>query len=398
MKILLIAPMVPQAEGAGAIPELLHAQLIGLRERHEVALLGTFGDLNGQAEAAAELCRSGVDAHFVDRRRPSSALRRWRVRAELAASWAVRPRPWRAVSTAAGMQPALDRLARTRSFDLIAVEETTVSTLRLPVGVPAVLTEHEAVKAPVGGLREIDRKRWDRLQRTAGERFDLIQVYSEADAAAIRGRLPRLTPRLRVNPFGLVLPPPGDRAREAAETVLFVGTFTHPPNRDAALWLGHEIMPAIRARRPGAKLRIVGTVPPAEVRALAGPGVEVVADAPSVRPHMEEATIVLAPVRSGGGMRMKVLQAMAAAKGVVTTSRGAEGFSYLDPAPPLEIANSGEEIAAATAALLEDAPRRQELGRRAREFVERWHTPTAWSARLEAIYEEAVEASSRTRR
>lgn len=409
MKILLIVPMVPQAEGAGAIPELLDAQLLGLRERHEVTLVGTYGDLPGQAEAAEELRRSGIDAHFADRRRSASAARRWRVRLELAASWAASRRPWRAVSSAAGVQPLVDRLAAGRDFDVVAVEESTMSTLRLPAGVPSVLTEHEAFKAPVeswrsGGLPQrpqrlfgaVDRRRWDRFQERAWQRFDLVQVFSEGDAAEVRRRSPGTAARLRVNPFGLVLPPAADPAREVDGTLLFVGTFTHAPNRDAALWLAREIMPAIRSRRPAAHLRIVGKAPPPEVLALDGiDGVELIADAPSVRPHLEAASVVLAPVRSGGGMRMKVLQAMAAGKPVVTTRRGAEGFDVLEPEPPLAIAESGEEIAAAAAALLGDDEMRKGLGRRARESAERWHTPRTWATRLEALYGEAGQRPNR---
>jgi glycosyltransferase involved in cell wall biosynthesis len=110
---------------------------------------------------------------------------------------------------------------------------------------------------------------------------------------------------------------------------------------------------------------------------------------------MEAASVVLAPVRDGGGMRMKVLQALAAGKPVVTTGRGAEGFDVLDPAPPLCIAESGEEIAAVAAGLLEDPAERRDLGGRAREFAERWHTPGVWAARLERVYEEAREAARR---
>jgi glycosyltransferase involved in cell wall biosynthesis len=300
------------------------------------------------------------------------------------------------------VQPVLDRLARTRSFDVVAVEESTMSTLRLPAGVPAVLTEHEAFKAPVeswraGGLatrprralRALDQRRWERFQRAAWERFDLVQVFSESDAAAIRERAPALTPRLRVDPFGVVLPEPADPAREVTGTLLFVGTFAHAPNRDAALWLGREIMPAIAARHPQARLRIVGVAPPREIMALAGGKVEVIADAPSVRPHMEAASVILAPVRGGGGMRMKVLQAMAAGKAVVTTRLGAEGFTALDPSPPLVLAEGGEELAAAVVELLDDERRREELGRQARAFAERHHSPASWAARLETVYDEA---------
>ena len=247
---------------------------------------------------------------------------------------------------------------------------------------------------PGWAFREIDWRRWTGFQRRAWRGFDRIQVFSGRDAEAIASLVPEVADRVRVNPFGLVLPPPADPALEVPGTVLFVGNFAHPPNRDAAIWLAGEIMPRVRARCPEATLRIVGTAPPPEVRELVGPGVELFADAPSVRPHIEAAAVVLAPVRTGGGMRMKVLQAIGAGKAVVTTARGTEGYTDFGEEPPLVVADGGEEIAAATAALLADDGRRLALGERARSFAERHHSPAAWAERLTAVYEEARAARS----
>lgn len=402
MRILLVTSMVPDAEGIGAIPKLFEAQLRGLRERHEVTLVSTFGEDPGQAEAAERLLRSGLDAHIVDRRRSSSAARRARVRAELATTWVRRRWPWRVVCGAGGLQPLIDRLAARGSFDVIAVEDNPVAVLRFPAGVPTVLTEHEAVRAPASewrsarlserplrALRAFDWRRWDAFLPAVWRRFDLVQVYCEGDAEAVRRRAPELASRVRVNPYGMVLPPALDPAREQPGTILFSGTFAHLPNRDAARWLASEIMPAVRARYPGAQLRLVGSAPPREVLELAGPGIEVVADAPSMEPHLEAAAVVLAPVRSGGGMRMKVLEALARQKAVVTTSLGAEGFTGFEAEPPFLVADDSNAIAAATAELLGDEERRHELARRARGFAERHHSPEAWATRLEAVYEEA---------
>ena len=403
MKILLLTPMVPQAGGEGAIPILLHAQLVGLAERHEVTLVTAAGDERGEVAAAQALADSGVDAHVADRRQPPPGGERWRRRWRLASSWARGRWPWRTVWFAdPGMQTLIDRLTSKRRFDVVAVEDSSMSVLRLPAGVATVFTEHE-VRRPRGiewrpgpppawpgwAFRELDWRRWERFQRNAWGSFDLIQAFGERDAAAIAQLAPELSDRIRVNPFGLVLPPPTDPTREVPGTALFVGNFRHAPNRDAAIWLANEIMPAVRARFPAATLRLVGTAPPREVLDLAGPGVEVFADAPSIAPHLEDASVVLAPLRTGGGMRMKVLEAMAAAKPVVTSPRGTEGFTALEPDPPLIVAERGEEIAAATARLLEDSDTRRELSRRGREFAERHHTPNAWATRLERIYEEA---------
>jgi glycosyltransferase involved in cell wall biosynthesis len=122
---------------------------------------------------------------------------------------------------------------------------------------------------------------------------------------------------------------------------------------------------------------------------LAGEGVEVIGDAASVQPHVEQAAVVLAPVRTGGGMRMKVLQAIAAGKAVVTTSRGVEGFNCFEEEPPVMVADGAIAIATATSVLLEDDSRRRELGARARAFAERHHSPRSWAERLTSIYEEA---------
>ena len=394
--------MPPQADGAGAIPVLLHAELAGLRRRHEVTLVTAVGDEPGEVEAVDRL-RGEVDLHVADRRRPPPGLRRRRRQVRLAASWARGRRPWRTVWFAApAIQGIIDRLARDRVFDVVAVEDSAMSVFRYPTGVATVFTHHETLRPrpmdwragppprwPAWALGELDGRRWPRFQREAWRRFDRVQVFSAADAGTLAQMAPDVAPRVRVNPFGIDLPPRADTSRQVPGTMLFVGNFAHPPNRDAARWLAREILPVIAAHLPEARLRIVGTAPPPEVRELAGPRVEVLADAPAILPYLEQAAVVMAPVRTGAGMRMKVLQAMAAGTAVVTTTRGTEGFTGFGEPPPLEVADDAPGIAAAAAALLGDEGRRHLLGARARAFAERHHSPDAWAARLTAIYEEA---------
>jgi glycosyltransferase involved in cell wall biosynthesis len=406
MKVLLVVPMVPRLEGGGAIPVLLQAEVIGLSRAHELTLVTAVGDEAGEEEGLAALREADLDLHVADRRRPPPGGRRRRRQLRMAARWARGGWPWRTVWYAdPGIQRILDRLAAERSFDVVAVEDSAMSVFRYPPGVAKVFTHHEVLQPrpvdwrpgpprgwPGWAFRELDWRRWREFQPSAWRSFDRVQVFSRRDADAVAALAPDLTPRVRVNPFGMVLPPRVDPAREVAGTILFVGNFAHPPNRDAATWLAREILPAVVERCPEAKLRIVGTAPTAEVRALAGPRVELVPDAPSVQPHLEAAAVVMAPVRTGGGMRMKVLEAMAAGKAVVTTPRGTEGYTGFDEEPPLAVAESEAEIAALTAALLGDEGRRRQLGERAREFAECHHSPEAWAERLTAVYEEARAA------
>jgi glycosyltransferase involved in cell wall biosynthesis len=405
MRVLLVVPVPPAADGAGANPLLLHAELLGLKERHEVTLVTAIGDEPGEEEAVERLTGE-VEVHAADRRRPPPGMARHRRQLRMASAWARGRWPWRTVWYAApGIQGILDRLAAERDFDVVAIEDSAMSVFRYPAGVPTVFTHHEVLRPrpvkwaagptsnwPGWAFGELDWRRWARFQPEAWRRFDRVQVFSQRDAEQVAELAPDVAPRVRVDPFGLVLPPRADPAREVPGTILFVGAFHHPPNRDAAIWLAREILPAVQARHPGARLRIVGSGPTPEVRALAGPSVEVVADAPSVLPHLEEAAVVMAPVRTGGGMRMKVLQAMAAGKAVVTTPRGTEGYTGFGVQPPLAVGKGEAEIAAATAALLEDDERRRQLGERAREFAERHHSPEAWAERQTAVFAEAIAA------
>jgi len=405
MRVLLVVPVPPAADGAGAIPVLLHAELLGLAERHEVTLVTAVGDEPGEAEAARRL-EAEVEVHVADRRRPPPGMERRRRQLRMASAWARGRWPWRTVWYAApGVQRIVDRIGAERSFDVVAVEDSAMSVYRYPPGLPSVFTHHEVLRPrpvdwrpgaprqwPGWAFGELDWRRWTRFQPEAWRRFDRVQVFSQRDAEQVAALAPDVADRVRVDPFGLVLPPRADPAREVPGTILFVGAFHHPPNRDAATWLAREILPAVLKRQPGARLRIVGSGPTPEVRALAGPNVELVADAPSVLPHLEEAAVVMAPVRTGGGMRMKVLQAMAAGKAVVTTPRGTEGYAGFGEEPPLAVGESEAEIAAATADLLGDDARRLRLGERAREFAERHHSPSAWAERQTAVYEEAIAA------
>lgn len=406
MRILIVAPMAPLADGPGAIPVLLNAQLEALTGRHEVTLVAGVGDEPWERAAAAAI-REGVGVHLVDRRSPTETGARTRRRVSLASRWVSGRRPWRSLWFAPpAVQSALDHLASRRTFDLVVVEDAAMASLRLPPQTPRLLTEHEVGRAafttapldsvralPSSLLSHVDWRRWEPYQARAWRRFDRVQVFTEHDARAVRARAPELDGRIRVNPFGLVLPRPVDPAEEDPGVVLFTGNFTHPPNRDAAQWLAAEIMPRVRGQHPQARLLLVGTAPPQEISSLAiDDQVSVVADAPDLDAYLARAAVCVAPVRLGGGMRMKVLYALASGKAVVSTSLGAEGYIREGEEAPMLIADDAEGIAAGVARLLTDATVRHELRRRAIEFAHRFHSPEAWGRRLDAVYEEALAA------
>lgn len=398
MKILMITPLVPHPQGMSAGAIVMHGQLAVCAADHAVTLATFAGPDLADRAAIDHLRRCGIDVHVVWRTEPTG-MTRWRRRRRLANQWLHGRHPLRALEFwEPGMQRLLDRLLTEARFDLLQVEDNAMANYSFQPGIPAVLTDHEVrtfggqdhqvSSRPQRALREAERRRWRRYQLAVWRRFDRIQVFTPHDAAAIRAMAPVLSGRVRVNPFGVDLPAEIDHSHEQRETLVFIGGFAHPPNVDAALWLACEIMPLLRAQRQGVRLTIVGDHPPRAVRALAGEDIVVTGRVHAVEPFLQGAAVVLAPLRAGGGMRLKVLQAMAHGKAVVTTPLGAEGLAVGPCLPPLAIGRDAAEIADATAALLADDTARRSLGHSAHAFVADHHSWHSYRRRLEAIYAE----------
>jgi polysaccharide biosynthesis protein PslH len=401
--------MVPRSEAPWAIPLVLDARVAGVRSLgHELTLITIARSDPADREAVAELSASGVDVHPVYHRQGGRAYH-WRNRWRLASTWLMRETPFRSAwFWEAGVQTTLDRLLSTAHFDVVLLEDNAAGLYTVPNGVPTLLTDYEVrrprklrwrelvhARQPHHWLlRELDWQRWHPYQRRVWSRAHSIQVFSNRDARVIGEIAPELSARTHVNPFGVRLPSvPADPAAEDGSSILFVGNFTHPPNLDGVLWLAREILPRVRQLHPGVKLVIVGSSPPASVRALVGDGVELHESVPEIRPYLERASALVAPLRTGGGQRMKVLYAMALGKAVVTTPRGADGLAVVGHEPPLVTAQDSESLARATAELLASPEKRCDLATRARAYVNEHYSPLAHARRQEAAIELALRRS-----
>jgi glycosyltransferase involved in cell wall biosynthesis len=143
------------------------------------------------------------------------------------------------------------------------------------------------------------------------------------------------------------------------------------PNVDAVLWFVKEVGPLIRAEVPDFHFFVVGQRPHRRLEPLRGDqSVTVTGWVEDVRPYIAGAAVYVAPLRMGGGTRLKLLEAMAMSKPVVATPLGAEGYPVAD-GRELVLADTPTEFARAVIALLHSPARRTELGQNARAFVER---------------------------
>jgi glycosyltransferase involved in cell wall biosynthesis len=153
------------------------------------------------------------------------------------------------------------------------------------------------------------------------------------------------------------------------------------------LWFGEEVWPLIRRRHPQASLAIVGQRPHARLEPLRRvPGVTLTGWVADVRPYIAGGCVYIAPLRVGGGTRLKLLQAMAMGAAVVATSLGAEGFPVIH-GQELLLADSPDDFARAVSALLDDPQQRARLGAAGLRFVEATYGWDALVPKLEALYD-----------
>jgi glycosyltransferase involved in cell wall biosynthesis len=150
--------------------------------------------------------------------------------------------------------------------------------------------------------------------------------------------------------------------------ILFLGGMSWGPNISAARFLAQDALPRLQKRFPRARLRIVGRSPASEVKALARiPGVEVIGDVPDITPYLRQAKVLAVPLDSGGGTRLKILEAFAGGLPVVSTRVGCEGLGVRH-ADHLLIADR-DRFAEGLASLLDDEELAKEIAHRARDLA-----------------------------
>jgi glycosyltransferase involved in cell wall biosynthesis len=176
-------------------------------------------------------------------------------------------------------------------------------------------------------------------------------------------------------------------------TLLFNGVLDYHPNRDAVEYLLTQVLPRIRERRPDVRLKVVGRGAPAELERLRRAGLEVTGEVPDLRPHLQEAAVVLVPIRMGGGTRLKVLEGLAMARPMVSTSIGCEGIDVRD-GEHLLIADTADAFADQVDRILGDPALAARLGHAGRTLVEDRYSWDRAGDRLEDLYRSVVPAAA----
>jgi hypothetical protein len=211
-------------------------------------------------------------------------------------------------------------------------------------------------------VADADAAKFERMAQRWATRADLVLASSAHEVASLEVLLPGVRAQVLPN----VAPPTGEEGLAPRVDVLFVGNCGYLPNIEAARWFCQDVLPLVRARLGrGVRVAVVGSYVDERVASLtADRDVVVVSDPPSVTPWYRATTIAVAPLRSGGGTRLKILEAFAHRRPVVSTHLGAEGLPVTDGVHLL-MADTAHDIADACARLISDTSLRASLVRSA---------------------------------
>jgi glycosyltransferase involved in cell wall biosynthesis len=269
---------------------------------------------------------------------------------------------------------------------MIIVDGAHLAGLRLPSGVPLVLDEHnieyELLARHGAGERSVARRWFNQLEHlkcfreetSSWKRFDGCLFTSDREAKVMVGVAPQTKVVVVGNGVDIEYFQPHPIAvgevRLPDPKIVFTGRMDYRPNVDAAHHLVEDVLPLVRLDHPTAQVWVVGMNPPTELTRMAArtAGVTVTGAVDDVRPYLREAAVVVAPLRMGGGTRLKILEAMAMGQAVVSTHLGCEGLD-VRPDQDLLVADSPAEQAAAIAQVLSDPELASALGRSGRARV-----------------------------
>jgi sugar transferase (PEP-CTERM/EpsH1 system associated) len=230
-----------------------------------------------------------------------------------------------------------------------------------------------------------------RYERETVRKFDHVIAVSEHDKRLMTAWVE--PERVTVVPTGVDTEQfsPDLHTDPKKPLVVFVGAMDWEPNVDAVKYFCAEVWPRVLAKVPEAQFRIVGRNPDRRVRELAGPSVEVTGRVPSVVEHLREAAVVVVPLRVGGGTRIKIYEAMAVGKAVISTTVGAEGLD-VHHGKDIILSDTPAEFAESVTRLLHDAESRRRLGRAAAELAAKYGWPLI-GAKFAQILHNVVAAS-----
>jgi glycosyltransferase involved in cell wall biosynthesis len=280
---------------------------------------------------------------------------------------------------------------QTKSFDLVVLMQAHVGRYAAPflaAGVPVIL-DQQNVEGHISGevariaptwmgrtRARLDVWKWRSYERGLVRRVQRTIAVSEPDAVAFRKLAPSASVVVRPSGADIRSLQFVDHSENRGDVLVMTGTLGYLPNLDAASWMIERILPRVRRVRSSARLVLVGAGAPESLRKLGGDAVDVVGRVPDVRPYLDGADLFVAPLRAGGGTRLKLLEAFAVGLPTVATTLASAGIAVRH-GTDVATADDEETFAAEIVRLLDDVAARRAMAASARHLVEErydWRT------------------------
>ena len=393
LRILMMTTSLPYPPNWGGGIRV-YQFLRNLSRHHEVTLL-TFATPEDKAkvEALEKVCHA---VHTV----PPAFTERVSKRTTQLKSLASRHSFTAGSITLPTMQAKLDSLMA-QNFDLIQVEFGHLSGYDFGTTVPVILDEHNIEYELLHRMYQSERtgfrrfynwlefKKYQREEQAFWKRVDACVFTSDRETSLLREQFPGIRATTAPNGVDIEYFQPSPDVSDP-NSLVFTGLISYRPNTDAVLYFAQEILPLIVKQRPQTVFHVVGMGPTPEVRRLQGPNVYVTGEVPDVRPYITKSEVMVVPLRMGSGTRLKVLEGLAMAKPVVSTSVGCEGINVRAD-EHLRIADTPEAFANAVIALQEEREAAQAMGRRGRALVVEHYSWASITDQLEVFHEEILQ-------
>ncbi|MBN1946766.1 MAG: glycosyltransferase [Bradymonadales bacterium] len=415
MRILFLTPYLPSPPTFGG-QRRIHELATGLASSHEITLLSLVDASRDQSvslDAARRYCQRVVTIPVIRSGTSTVAKRLWQLRSLF---------DWHSFEWHQHLDPGflhkLQSLLQNGRFDIVHVGHGHM--------IPYILRTHTSSihgqrNARWGGARPprfvLDEHNieYDILRRTAqGDvgfsrkvyslvnwrkvRLEECRAWRAVDGCTVTSRrdeqiLKRHVPEARTTivPNGVDVEyfQPAEMGTQRPKTLLFFGAINYYPNFEGISCFLRDVFPRVKAHHPEVDLQILGRCPPDLGQKLAGPDVSILGSVDDVRPYIERAAVVVVPLRIGGGTRLKILEAMAMGKAVVSTTIGAEGLE-VTAGQDILIADDPEPFAREIGRLLVDSRLSEQLGDAGRRLVEERYTWQASVRALSGFYERLV--------
>ncbi|MGA3056490.1 MAG: glycosyltransferase family 4 protein [Candidatus Limnocylindrales bacterium] len=370
LRLLAVSPYAAYPPVGGGKMRVYHLLQEWMRLGHEVTLWVAPSD-------EPELEWS--DGESRPQLRALPALTRGSIRSKISAL--LSPLPGEVWARPSGVTWRREQASR---FDVVLLMQAHVGRYAAPfieAGVPVIL-DQQNVESQVSGeiarlaptrmgraRARLDVWKWRSYERGLVWRVQRTVAVSESDALAFRQLVPSASVTVRPSGADLRSLKYVDHGKNRGDSLLMTGTLGYLPNLDAANWMIDRILPLVRRVRPSARLVLVGASAPESLRKRGGDAVDIVGRVPDVRPFLEEADLFVAPLRAGGGTRLKLLEAFAVGLPTVATTVASAGIAVRQGID-LAVADDEGTFAKEIIRLLDDVSARRAMAESARRLVE----------------------------